>query len=175
MAVALAASLEAIDALFGAKRRSPRIMPDETKLVLTDCASRDPVCPLTFQPARHCSLPWSVRLPFACRFRRSSPAPQLSAGRRRTSKWGMIPIRRLTTLRRDPKVANHDPGAPSVSQSPGQKSWRPSSASIIGISQSLRSTSIATVAFLSQINQFHAALRHCRSPTRRVQRIATGI
>lgn len=35
--VTFAASFEAIDALPGAKRRSPRIMPDKTKF--TDCAS----------------------------------------------------------------------------------------------------------------------------------------
>ena len=54
--VTLAARLEAIDALPGAKRRSPRIMPDETKLALTDCASHGLVRPVTFQAVRHCFL-----------------------------------------------------------------------------------------------------------------------
>jgi hypothetical protein len=175
IAVTLATSLEAIDTLSGAKWSSPGIMADETKLALTDCASRSTASPVTFEAVRHCSLPWSVRLPFACRLRRSSPAPQLSAGRRRPSRWGTKPIPKLTTFRRDPKVADRDPGAPSVSQSLGQKSWRQSFASIVGISQSLRGTGIASVAFLSQINQFRAALRHCRPPTRRVQRMAVGI
>src|SRR3954469_23381101 len=54
--VTLAARLEAIDALPGAKRPSPRIMPDETKLALTDCASHGVVGPVTFQGVRHCFL-----------------------------------------------------------------------------------------------------------------------
>jgi hypothetical protein len=110
IAVALAASLEAIDALFRAKRRSPGIVPDEAKPALTDCASRDPVSPVTFQAVRHCSLPWSARPSHACRLRRSLPAPQLSAGRRRTSQGGTAPIRRLRALGRGPKVASDDPG-----------------------------------------------------------------
>src|SRR5215475_27814 len=56
IAVTLAASSETIDAFLGAKRGSPRIMTDETKLAITDCASRDPVRPVTFQAVRHCSL-----------------------------------------------------------------------------------------------------------------------
>jgi hypothetical protein len=175
IAVTLATSLEAIDTLPGAKWSSPGIMPDETKLALADCASCSPMSPVTFEAVRHCSLPWSALLSLACRFRGSPPASQLSAGRRRASKWGMKPIRRLTTFGRSPMVANHDPGAPFISLSPDQRSWRPSFTSIVEISQSLRSTSIASVAFLTQINQFYSALRHCRSPTRRVQRMATGI
>ena len=54
--VTLAARLEAIDALPGAKLRSPRIMPDETKLALTDCASHGLVRPVTFQAVSHCFL-----------------------------------------------------------------------------------------------------------------------
>src|SRR3954471_9110868 len=54
--VILAARLEAIDALAGAKLRSPRIMPDETKLALTDCASLAFVRAVTFQAVRHCFL-----------------------------------------------------------------------------------------------------------------------
>src|SRR6516165_10298026 len=54
--ITLAACLEAIDALPGAKRRSPRIMPDETKLALTDCASHGLFRPVTFQAVRHCFL-----------------------------------------------------------------------------------------------------------------------
>lgn len=52
--VTFAASFDAIDALLGAKRRSPRIMPDETKLSLTDRASPGLVRPKTFQAVRHC-------------------------------------------------------------------------------------------------------------------------
>jgi len=98
IAVTLAASLEAIDALAGAKRGSPRIMPDETKPAITDCASRDPVRPVTFQAVRHFSLLRPVRILDASRLRGSSPAAQLSAGRRRASKGGRTTIRRLTAL-----------------------------------------------------------------------------
>ena len=54
--VTLAARLEAINALPGAKRRSPRIMPDETKLSSTDCASHGLVRPVIFQTVKHCCL-----------------------------------------------------------------------------------------------------------------------
>ena len=171
IAVTLAASLEAIDTLSGAKWGSPRIMPDETKLALTHCASRGPVSTVTFEAVSHCSLPWSVRPSFACRLRRSLQAPQLSAGRDRASKWGTKPIRRLTMLGRGPKVANRDPGAPPAGQSPDEKSWRPRFASIVGISQSLRGPGTASVAFLTQINRSYAELWYC-SPAPRVLRVA---
>lgn len=54
-----AVCLEAIDALLRAKRRSPRIMPDETKVALTDCALAALVRPKTFEAVRHC-LPLSL-------------------------------------------------------------------------------------------------------------------
>src|SRR6476646_8286732 len=40
IAVTFPASSEAIDALLGTKRGSPRVVPDETKLAITNCASR---------------------------------------------------------------------------------------------------------------------------------------
>src|SRR5215475_9239800 len=110
IAVTSAASSETIDAFLGAKRGSPRIMTDETELAITDCASRDPVRPVTFQTVRHCSLLWPLRISNACRLGGSSPAPQLSAGRRRASKGGGTMIRRLTAPGRGPEVARYDPG-----------------------------------------------------------------
>src|SRR6476646_882423 len=40
IAVTFPASSEAIDALLGTMRGSPRVVPDETKLAITKCASR---------------------------------------------------------------------------------------------------------------------------------------
>src|SRR3954453_16753038 len=40
IAVTFPASSEAIDALLGTERGSPRVVPDETKLAITNCASR---------------------------------------------------------------------------------------------------------------------------------------
>ena len=40
IAVTFPANSEAIDALLGTKRGSPRVVPDETKLAITNCASR---------------------------------------------------------------------------------------------------------------------------------------
>src|SRR3954447_18549133 len=77
--VTLAARLKAIDALPGAKLRSPRIMPDETKLALTDCASLGLIRPMTFE-VRHCFLPWAVRILDATTLRGSSSTAQLGAG-----------------------------------------------------------------------------------------------
>jgi hypothetical protein len=57
IAIILAASLEAIDALPGAERGSPRIVPDETKLAITDGASRGFIKPVTFGAIGHCFLP----------------------------------------------------------------------------------------------------------------------
>ena len=51
--VTFPASSEAIDALLGAKRSSPRVVPDETKLAITDCASRGFAMSKTFGAAGH--------------------------------------------------------------------------------------------------------------------------
>lgn len=56
IAVTFAARLEKIEALPGTKLGSPRIMPDETKLAPTDCASHGIVKPVTFQAVWHCFL-----------------------------------------------------------------------------------------------------------------------
>jgi hypothetical protein len=50
------ASSEAIDALLGTKGGSPRVVPDETKLAITNSASRDSATPKTFGAVQHCSL-----------------------------------------------------------------------------------------------------------------------
>ena len=55
--VTLPASPEAIDALLGTKRGSPRVVPDETKLPVTDRASRGFVRPETFRAVGHYRLP----------------------------------------------------------------------------------------------------------------------
>jgi hypothetical protein len=56
IAVTCPASSEAIDALLGAKRGSPRIVPDETKLAIANCASRGSTRPKTFGAVQHRSL-----------------------------------------------------------------------------------------------------------------------
>jgi hypothetical protein len=56
IAVTLAASSEAIDALPGAKLGSPRVVPDETKLAITDCTSRGLPNSKTFARVWHCCL-----------------------------------------------------------------------------------------------------------------------
>jgi hypothetical protein len=56
IAVTLAASSEAIDALPGAKRGSPRVVPDETKLAITDRTSRDLPSSKTSASVGHCCL-----------------------------------------------------------------------------------------------------------------------
>ena len=50
------ASSEAIDALLGTKGRSPRVVPDETKLAITNRASRGSATSKTFGAVQHCSL-----------------------------------------------------------------------------------------------------------------------
>jgi hypothetical protein len=55
-AVAFPASFEAIDALPGTKRGSPRVVPDETKLAIADRASRGSARSKTFRAVGHCSL-----------------------------------------------------------------------------------------------------------------------
>jgi hypothetical protein len=47
---------EAIDALLGTKGGSPRVVPDETKLAITNCASRGSATSKTFGAVQHCSL-----------------------------------------------------------------------------------------------------------------------
>jgi hypothetical protein len=56
VAVTLAAISEAISALLGTKRNSPRVVPDETKLAITDRASHRLVAPMTFGAVEHCFL-----------------------------------------------------------------------------------------------------------------------
>jgi hypothetical protein len=57
IAVTCPSSSEAIDALLGTKRGSPRVVPDETKLPVTDRASRGFVRPETFRAVGHYRLP----------------------------------------------------------------------------------------------------------------------
>jgi hypothetical protein len=54
--ITLPARLEEVDALPGAKRRSPPMVSDETKLSLTDRTSHGLATPVTFQAGRHCFL-----------------------------------------------------------------------------------------------------------------------
>src|ERR1700751_3124390 len=56
IAVTFPASPEAIDALLGTKRGSPRVVPDETKLAITNCASRSSAGSKTFAAVGHCGL-----------------------------------------------------------------------------------------------------------------------
>lgn len=105
IAVTFPASSEAIDALLGTKRGSPRVVPDETKLPITNCASRGTARSKTFGAIGHWSLSsWGyprcssivlfftvalhepVRFSNACSLRPSRSAAQLNVGKRRTSK-----------------------------------------------------------------------------------------
>jgi hypothetical protein len=53
--------------------------------------------------------------------------------------------------------------------------WLPGFAIVVEISQSLRGTGIASVAFLTQVKQSHAELRHCLGrPHDGVLRVAIG-
>jgi hypothetical protein len=131
--ITLAARPEAIDALPGAKRSSPRIMPDETKLALTDCASHGLVRPVTFQAVRHCFLPfWPVCISDALRLRGLSPTAQLSAGRARASKGGGTIIRRPRALRRVIEFARCDPAPAFVRRECGARSTRIRSSGTLG-------------------------------------------
>ena len=56
IAVTCPASSEAIDALLGTKGRSPRVVPDETKLAITNRASRGSATSKAFGAVQHCSL-----------------------------------------------------------------------------------------------------------------------
>src|SRR6516164_9214674 len=117
IAVTLAASLEAIDAFPGAKRGSPRIMPYETKLAITDCASRSRVRPVTFHAVRHCSLLLACAHFGRMRLGGSSPAPQFSAGRLRASQGGRQRYQGLGSSDLVPEVTGCDPAARSFSGS----------------------------------------------------------
>ena len=55
-AITFTASSEAIDAFFGTKGSSPRIVPDQAKLAVTDCASTDFAMSRTFGAVQHCGL-----------------------------------------------------------------------------------------------------------------------
>jgi hypothetical protein len=116
IAVTCPASSEAIDALLGTKGGSPRVVPDETKLAITNCASRGSARSKTFGAVGHYSLllvlsslfvdhPFfsvalhqPVRLSYACILRRSRSAAQLNVGNRRASKRGHGTIRRFMAL-----------------------------------------------------------------------------
>jgi hypothetical protein len=55
-AITLPAVPEAIDAFRGAKLGLPRVVSDETKLAVTDCASRGSASSKTFVSVKHCCL-----------------------------------------------------------------------------------------------------------------------
>jgi hypothetical protein len=106
IAVTCPASCEASDALLGTKGGSPRVVPDETKLAITNCASRGSARsrPKAFGAVRNCSLLLvlsslfvdhpcftialhePVRFSNACSLRRSRLAAQLNVGNLRASK-----------------------------------------------------------------------------------------
>jgi hypothetical protein len=103
IAVTCPANSKAIDALLGTKGGSPRVVPDETKLAITNCASRGSATSGTFGAVQHCSLllvlsslfvdhPFftvalhePVRFSNAYSLRRSRSATQLNVGNRRAS------------------------------------------------------------------------------------------
>lgn len=64
------------------------------------------------------------------------------------------------------------PASLSVSRSPDQKPWLAGSGIVVEVSQSLWGTSTALVAFLTQVKQSHAELRHCQA-AQGVLRMAT--
>ena len=102
IAVSFPASSEAIDALLGTKRGSPRVVPNETKLAIANCASRSSARAKTFGAVGHVFSSWYYRRldhPFftvalhepvrffnATCLRRSRSAAQLHVGKRRASK-----------------------------------------------------------------------------------------
>jgi hypothetical protein len=55
------AGLEAINALIRTESSSPRVVPDETKLSITDGASFRYTLPMIFGAAVHFRLPWTSR------------------------------------------------------------------------------------------------------------------
>jgi hypothetical protein len=100
IAVTFPASSEAIDALPGTKGGSPRVVPDETKLAITDSASRGSAMCKTFGAGGHCCLLLAIRGPTffhcrsdepvrfsdACTLGRSRSTAQLNVGKSRASK-----------------------------------------------------------------------------------------
>jgi len=100
IAVTFPASSEAIDALPGTKGGSPRVVPDETKLAITDSASRGAAMCKTFGAGGHCCLLLAIRGPTffhcrsdepvrfseACTLGRSRSTAQLNVGKSRASK-----------------------------------------------------------------------------------------
>ncbi|MGY4434885.1 hypothetical protein ACVWWO_007362 [Bradyrhizobium sp. F1.13.1] len=105
IAVTFPPSSEAIDALLGTKRRSPRVVPNETKLAITNCTSRGTGRSKTFGAVGHCTLlsvlsqlfvdhpifivalDEPVRFSDARSLRRSRSAAQLNADIRPASRW----------------------------------------------------------------------------------------
>src|SRR6185437_2826689 len=94
-----------IAALLGTKRGSPWVVPDETKLVITHCASRGTARVNTFGEVARCSHPPGINTSLfpgrplvdvvlhepvcflsACSLRRPRPADQLNVGKRQASK-----------------------------------------------------------------------------------------
>jgi hypothetical protein len=103
IAITFPASSKAIDALLGTNRGSPRVVPEETKLAVTDCASRSSAVSRTLgavahvvfscsiglfdeHPFRTVALDDDVRFPEACRLRRLRSTAQLNVGKRLASK-----------------------------------------------------------------------------------------
>lgn len=101
---------EAVDALPGTKGGSPRVVSDETKLAITNCASLGSARSRAFGTVQHCSLLFvlssyyrrcssiilfftaalhqPVRFSNGCSLSRSRSAAQLNVGKRRASKGG---------------------------------------------------------------------------------------
>jgi hypothetical protein len=136
IAGACPASSKAIDAPFGTKGGSPRVVPDETKLSITNCASCGSARSRIFGAVQHCSLllvlsslfvdyPFftvalhePVRLSDACSLRRSRSAVQLHLGNRPASKGVTETIRRsmALALKADHFRNGADSAVPSVSR-----------------------------------------------------------
>jgi hypothetical protein len=112
IAVACSASSEAIDALLCTKGGSPRVVPDETKLAITNCASRGSARSKTFGAVGHGGLLFvlsslvdhpflSLALDQTVRsfdrhiLGRSRSAVQLNVSKRRASKGGYGTIQRF--------------------------------------------------------------------------------
>jgi hypothetical protein len=117
IAITRPASSEAIDAVLGTKRGSPRVVPDEAKFAITDCASRGSSKSKTFGAVEHCSLllvlsSLFVDHPFSrshfmssCAFQRIQPktwrsAAQLNVGKSSGIQRGQGTIRRFKELER---------------------------------------------------------------------------
>ena len=108
IAVTCPASFEAIDALLGTKRGSPRVVPDETELAIANCASRGSARSQTFGAVGHCCLLLVLSDPSfftelvyfsnSCSLRRSRSAAQLNVGNPGPSKGVHRTIRRFMAL-----------------------------------------------------------------------------